>query len=116
MVYQHFGLFDHRTVLANVEYGLEIRQMDKKERREIAMEYIELVGLKGYEDQYPGQLSGGMQQRVGLARALTNNPDILLMGEPFSVHSIHLSAEKCSQSSFVSKNIYKKQLFLLHMM
>src|SRR5699024_8569392 len=84
MVFQHFGLFDHRTVLANVEYGLEVRKMSKKERRDIAMKNIEIVGLKGYENQYPSQLSGGMQQRVGLARALTNDPDILLMDEPFS--------------------------------
>src|SRR5699024_8180452 len=82
MVFQHFGLFDHRTVLANVEYGLEIRKMTKEKRKEIAMKNIEIVGLKGYENQYPGQLSGGMQQRVGLARALTNDPDILLMDEP----------------------------------
>src|SRR5699024_6515321 len=74
MVFQHFGLFDHRTILENVEYGLEIRKMSKEERKEIALKNIEVVGLKGYEDQYPSQLSGGMQQRVGLARALANDP------------------------------------------
>lgn len=84
MVFQQFGLFTHRTVLENVEYGLEIRNVDKDERRRIALESIEEVGLKGWENKMPDELSGGMQQRVGLARALANDPDILLMDEPFS--------------------------------
>ncbi len=81
MVFQQFGLFTHRTVLENVEYGLEIRNVDKDERRRIALESIEEVGLKGWENKMPDELSGGMQQRVGLARALANDPDILLMDE-----------------------------------
>jgi glycine betaine/proline transport system ATP-binding protein len=84
MVFQNFGLFPHRSVLGNVEYGLEVSGADKDERREKAMRTLDLVGLEGYEDSNPSELSGGMQQRVGLARALVNDPEILLMDEAFS--------------------------------
>jgi NitT/TauT family transport system ATP-binding protein len=84
MVFQAFGLFPWRTVLENVEYGLEMRKAPKPERRRIAKEYLEMVGLTGYEHMYPKQLSGGMKQRVGIARALAVEPEVVLMDEAFS--------------------------------
>jgi glycine betaine/proline transport system ATP-binding protein len=84
MVFQHFALFPHRTVGENVEYGLKVRGVEPAARRERAIEALEVVGLDAWADSYPSSLSGGMQQRVGLARALAVDPDVMLMDEPFS--------------------------------
>mgnify|MGYP000253041181 FL=1 len=83
MVFQSLNLMPWRTVMGNVEFGLEVAGVSKEERRATAQKYIDLVGLKGFEKSYPHELSGGMKQRVGIARAYTNNPQILLMDEPF---------------------------------
>ncbi len=84
MVFQHFGLFPHRLVIDNVAYGLEVQGVAKAERHRRALEVIETVGLDGWANHYPGQLSGGMQQRVGLARALAVDPEVMFFDEPFS--------------------------------
>lgn len=84
MVFQRFGLLPHRTVIDNVTFGLEVRGFERSKARDIAMRWIERVGLKGFEQRYPHELSGGMQQRVGLARALSNDASILLMDEAYS--------------------------------
>ncbi len=89
MVFQHFGLLPWRTVLGNVEFGLELQGVARRERRTRAQQYIDLLRLSGFEHHFPHQISGGMQQRVGLARALSMNPSTLLMDEPFSALDAH---------------------------
>lgn len=114
MVFQHFGIFSHRTVLENVAYGLEIKGVSKEERERIAMEYIEAVGLAGFEQQMPDQLSGGMKQRVGIARALANDPDILLMDEPFSALDPLIRREMHVELLEIQSKLKKTIIFITH--
>ncbi|MFP3356531.1 glycine betaine/L-proline ABC transporter ATP-binding protein [Planococcus sp. SIMBA_143] len=114
MVFQQFGLFPHRTVLENVGYGLEIQGFSKEERNQRAQKSIEDVGLKGYEKSYPKELSGGMQQRVGLARALANDTDILLMDEAFSALDPLIRKEMQDELLNLQNKLGKTILFITH--
>lgn len=114
MVFQNFALFPHRTILENTEYGLEIQGVSKDERKNQAIESLRLVGLAGYESQYPGQLSGGMQQRVGLARALANNPDILLMDEAFSALDPLIRKDMQDELLQLHEDMGKTIIFITH--
>ncbi len=114
MVFQHFALFPHRTVLKNVEYGLEIQKVPPPVRREKAMQSLEQVGLKGWEDSYPEQLSGGMQQRVGLARALALDPDIMLMDEAFSALDPLIRRDMQDELLDLQERVQKTIIFISH--
>ncbi|GAA2834102.1 betaine/proline/choline family ABC transporter ATP-binding protein [Kribbella solani] len=114
MVFQHFGLLPHRKVIDNVSYGLEIRGESKPDRRRRAQEVIDLVGLAGNENLYPEQLSGGMQQRVGLARALANDPDVLLFDEPFSALDPLIRREMQTEVVRLHREVGKTMVFITH--
>lgn len=114
MVFQNFGLFPHRTILENTEYGLEVRGVPKAERQAKAEQALENSGLLTFKDQYPDQLSGGMQQRVGLARALANDPEILLMDEAFSALDPLIRREMQDELLDLQSNVQKIIIFITH--
>lgn len=114
MVFQRFALLPHRTILRNVSYGLEIQGVATEERERRAAEWIEAVGLTGYENHYPAQLSGGMQQRVGLARALCTDPEILLMDEAFSALDPLIRSQMQDQLIELQARLKKTIVFITH--
>lgn len=114
MVFQNFGLFPQRTILENTEYGLEVRGVPKEERRQRAEQALDNSGLLSFKDQYPNQLSGGMQQRVGLARALANDPEILLMDEAFSALDPLIRREMQDELLELQERVKKTIIFITH--
>ncbi|MFS0749756.1 quaternary amine ABC transporter ATP-binding protein [Oceanobacillus sp. 1P07AA] len=114
MVFQQFALFPHRTILQNAEFGLEVQKIDKEERHKRAEEALRLVGLGDYIHQKPGQLSGGMQQRVGLARALANDPKVLLMDEAFSALDPLIRKEMQDELIDLQSSMKKTIIFITH--
>ena len=114
MVFQHFGLFSHRKVIDNISYGLEIRGIQRNDRTKKAHEMLDLVGLKGWDHCYPRELSGGMQQRVGLARAMALDPEILIFDEPFSALDPLIRREMQDELLLLQDRMQKTMVFITH--
>src|SRR6188768_4150370 len=114
MVFQHFGLLPHRKVVDNIAFGLEVRGENKAKRRNRAQEMVDLVGLSGYENNFPDQLSGGMQQRVGLARALAANPDVMMFDEPFSALDPLIRRDMQNEVIRLHEEVGKTMVFITH--
>jgi glycine betaine/proline transport system ATP-binding protein len=114
MVFQHFGLLPHRKVIDNIAFGLEVRGEAKRDRRNRAQEMVDLVGLSGYENNFPDQLSGGMQQRVGLARALAADPDVLMFDEPFSALDPLIRRDMQNEVIRLHHEVGKTMVFITH--
>ncbi|KRA37843.1 MULTISPECIES: quaternary amine ABC transporter ATP-binding protein [unclassified Nocardioides] len=114
MVFQHFGLLPHRKVIDNIAYGLEVRGEPKAARRQRAQEMVDLVGLSGYENSFPDQLSGGMQQRVGLARALAVDPEVLFFDEPFSALDPLIRRDMQDEIVRLHHEVGKTMVFITH--